>query len=79
MLEPPTFRGWFPATRRMIAVTLAMFLGCRDETDLIAALDVLRECTDEAADRTLGVAPLFSASQRLVSLSCELTVVYFPW
>jgi len=63
----------------MTAAALAMFFGCRDETDLIASLDVLRECADEAADRTRRVAPLFSASQRFVALSCELTVVYFPW
>ena len=63
----------------MIATTLRMLFGCRDETDLIATLDVLKECADDAFIRTLDTAPLFSRSQRLVSLSCELTVMYFPW
>lgn len=67
----------------MIATTLRMFLGCRDETDLIASLDVLKGCADDAVDTLLVPcgprSTLFKWSQQLTSLTCELTIVYFPW
>lgn len=72
---------WLPGyvTRRMLWTTLCMFLRCRNETDFIAALDVWKECADDAIEHTIDPRCPVIRLQHLVSTACELTIVYFPW
>ena len=72
-----------PATRHLFSVLLQLLAACRSETDLIAFLDSLKTCADAAVDIILvpfgTKSTLFKWSQQLTSLTCELTIVYFPW
>jgi len=71
------------ATRRLFWVLLKLLTACRSETDFIAFLDSLKTCADDAVVTVLvpcgPKSTLFKWSQQLTSLTCELTVVYFPW
>ncbi|HUX29552.1 MAG TPA: hypothetical protein VMV78_02865 [Thiobacillus sp.] len=71
------------ATRRLFSVLLRLLAACRSETDFIAFLDSLKTCADDAVTTLLvpcgTQSTLFKWSQQLTSLTCELTIVYFPW
>ena len=72
-----------PATRQLLRVLLKLLAACRSAPDFIAVLDSLKTCADDAVVTMLVPcgprSTLFKWSQQLTSLSCELTVVYFPW